>query len=107
MPIVKQVIGGREYSFAPLLVGDLRKMKRSPIPEGNLERIDFWLPFIESCIKRAGSEMPDFDAMDLDQATEFFKAATAAVTQASGAHQGEEQPAAEPPAIGTTSSVSS
>jgi hypothetical protein len=108
VPRVKAEIGGRELTFAPLLIGQLRKLQSIELPPGNLDRIDFWLPLIKSSIERAGGTMPDTDAMDIDEINAFFTEALENVLKASGARtvpQGEGQLAADP-ANGTTSSVS-
>ncbi|HLH29838.1 MAG TPA: hypothetical protein VKY31_01460 [Terriglobia bacterium] len=108
MPIIKARIEGRDYCFAPLKVGQLRKFRSAELPTGDLERIDFWLPYIQDSIQRAGSTMPEFDDMDIDEASRFFTAAIAAMIEASGGKMqptGEGQPAADIP--GTTSSASS
>lgn len=108
MPVIKKDIGGRDISFAPLKVGELRKLQSAELPAGSMEKIDFWLPYIQSSITRAGSMMPEFDEMDVDEAGRFFTQAIDAVIRASGGElpkPGEGLPAS-PVEAGTTSSAS-
>lgn len=111
MPIVKRTIGGREYSFAPLLYGHWEDIADGQLAsESEINRIRNWWPRIESSIKRAGGEMPDRREMDVDEANTFLAGAITAILAASGmkkAEPGEAIPAAASETSVTTSSVSS
>lgn len=112
MPVVKATIGGREYSFAPLLLKEIRylKNKRDEAGADVFSQIDLWKPCIESSLKRAGSNsMPDLEEMTIEDANVAFAAMIEHLMKASGMEltaPGEEKPA-ENPSIATTSTVSS
>lgn len=111
MPVVKKVIKGREFRFAPLKLGELKdllsgeaKPTASPI-----DRVEMWIPLIKSSLTRAGEEsIPDFYDMDLDEANATIETMILGVAEASGVKMvssGEADPAASSPAVGTTSTV--
>ncbi len=85
MPIVKVTIQGCEYSFAPILVGQLRTLKTPATLATNLERLDFWSPYLRSSLERAGHSLPDVDTMNVDEAMEFFTQGLDAMLRATGA----------------------
>ena len=99
MPIVKRSIAGQEYSFAPLKLKHLKAINRARREQTVFERIDEWAPMIQDSMKRAGSEMPDIEDMDIEQAGEVFAELIKGVLAASGLHaevktQGEAKPVA-------------
>jgi hypothetical protein len=100
------MIEGREYSFAPLTIRQMRQLAKAK--ELNLfETMDVWRPYLESSMKAAGNDMPDFEDMDVEAGSIVFAALIRNVMEASGvktASMGEAQPAGT---NGTTSSGSS
>lgn len=114
MPIVKATIEGREYSFAPLLIKEMRQLQRTKeaVSTNVFESIDLWKPYILSSMLRApqidGTVMPDVEEMDVENGSRVFSELIKAAMKASGvelAVQGEALPVSTP--NGTTSSVSS
>lgn len=94
MPAVKATIGGREYSFAPLKIKELKQIARFPEAQRRnvFDSMDTWKPYIESSMKAAGSTMPDFEDMDVDTGGAVFTMLLCAVMEASGVKMGEAQP---------------
>ncbi len=86
MPIVKETIEGREYSFAPIKLKELRKLQKDKIAAGStiFEGIDFWKPYIDSSMERAGSQAPDLEDMEVDVANRVFSQLIEGVMKASG-----------------------
>lgn len=108
MPIVKATIEGREYSFAPLLFGEIKRLRKAKLARQDLlDSFELWQPYIESSMKRAGNEMPDLESMEIQVADVALTALMRGVMEASGIVvpvPGEAQPV--PATIGTTSSGS-
>lgn len=109
MPIVKDTIEGTEYSFAPLKLKEFRTFQKQAISRDStiIEGIDFWKPYIESSMRRADSQPPDLEELDLDVANRTLSQLIEGVMKASGVElkkTGEAMPAAT---SGTTSSVGS
>jgi hypothetical protein len=88
VPTIKETIAGREYSFAPLLIGEMRRLNKSKNDTASLfDNIDTWKPFIEASMKRAGvtdNEMPDVEEMDLDTGSKIFTELVRSVMRACG-----------------------
>jgi hypothetical protein len=84
VPIVKRSIAGQEYSFAPLKLKHLKAINKARQDRTVFERIDEWAPMIQDSMQRAGSEMPDVEDMDIEQAGEVFAELIKAVMNASG-----------------------
>lgn len=110
MPVIKKVIKGREFSFAPLKLGELKNLlSEEAKPVGVIDRVEMWIPLIQSSLTRAGEEsIPDFYDMDLDEANATIDTMIRGVAEASGVKMvstGEADPAASSPVDGTTSTV--
>jgi hypothetical protein len=108
VPIVKVTIEGREYSFAPLKIKQMRQLaKAKDMQAQNLyESMDLWKPYLEWSMKGAGNEMPDFEDLDAETGVALFAGLIRGVMEASGvkmASVGEARPAGM---NGTTSSGS-
>jgi hypothetical protein len=82
VPIVKATIEGREYSFAPLTWSQLDQLAEDPRNER--EGVKRWFPLIEDSAKRAGSEVPELGALDMDRFNVAFPATVDAIKKASG-----------------------
>jgi hypothetical protein len=89
----KTVIDGREYFFAPLRLKELREMQKamdvraleiaSGRPPVDFD-LDHYKRFVESSMRAAGNDMPNFDEMDLPTATKVFAELMRVAMEASG-----------------------
>jgi hypothetical protein len=109
VPKITAVIEGREYSFAPLTIKEMKHLARSKEMQGQnlFDTMDVWRPYIENSMNRAGNDMPEFEDMDAESGSNVFAALIRAVMEASGvklAPVGEAGPA---PTNGATFTVSS
>jgi hypothetical protein len=98
VPKITAVIEGREYSFAPLTIKEMKTLARTKELQGQnlFETMDTWRPYIENSMNRANCEMPEIEDMDVEAGSSVFAALLRAVMEASGvklAPMGEEQPA--------------
>ena len=106
MPIVKATIEGREYAFAPLKIRQMREIAKSKALEAQnlFETMDLWRPYLESSMKIAGNDMPDFEDLEIETGATVFTELIRNVMKASGvkvAPMGEALP------TGTNGTISS
>jgi hypothetical protein len=97
VPIVKATIEGREYVFAPLKIKQMREIAKTKALEAQnlFETMDLWRPYLESSMKTAGNEMPDFEDFDIETGASVFTELIRNVMKASGVKiepVGEAQP---------------
>ena len=109
MPLIEKEIGGVKYGFAPLKLRELRAIGALKKQNHSFESLEQWKPFIEASMKRAGSEMPDIEDMDIETAGKVFADLIFATMEASSivaGAKGEEVPAAATSSIGDNSTAS-
>ena len=84
MPIITKKIQGTEYRFASLKLKEVRALQVLKSGDNVIERFDEWKPFLTESLKRGGSQLPDLEEMDVQEAGVVFAELIHGVMEASG-----------------------